>query len=164
MNVNSIFSQLGVPAGMMQDVIFFLVVILASFILAMLIGKHRVVNVIINTYITFAILQVVPAGYLTSFTSTELFFFVLLIILTLLGDKLFEISISGAGFMWRVIVASFLEVLLLSSLALSFMPKKEALGYVSKLTYPYLTAPDFRLLLMVAPLAFLLLIHKKLSH
>ena len=165
MNFNSIFSQVGIPASMAQDVMFLLLVVLISFVLGMIIGKHRLVTVLINIYVSVAILKVVPAGYLASYTSVLLFFFALLVALTLLGSKLFEISISGSGsgFMLRVFAISFLEVMLLASITLSIMPKKEALLYVSKTVYGYMTESNFQFLWMVVPLVALFIIHKRLS-
>jgi len=165
MNLNAIFSQIGIPLSMAQDVMFVLTIALVSFFFGMLIGKRRLVTVLINIYVSYAVLAVVPKGYLTSYTAVLLFFFALLIALTIFGHKLFEISISGSGsgFLWRVFSVSFLEVMLLVSITLSIMPKHEALGYVSKSTYGYLTASNFQLLWMVAPLALLLLINKRLG-
>ena len=165
MNFNSIFSQIGVPASMAQDVMFLLVIALVSFIFGMLIGKHRLITVLINIYASFAILKVVPGGYLTTYSAVLLFFFAVLVALTILGKSLFEISISGSGsgFLWRVFMVSFLEVALLASITLSIMPKKEALLYVSKTVYGYMVLPNAQFLWMVAPLAALFIIHKRLG-
>lgn len=165
MNLNSIFAQMGVSASMTQDVTLILALVLVSFIFGMLVGRSRLITVLINTYVSFAILTVIPKTYLTDYNSAILAFFVLLVVLTILGKKIFEISISGSGpdFLWRVFGVSFLEVLLLTSIMISLMPKKAALVYVSKTAYDYLAGPNFQLIWMVAPLLGILFIHKKLN-
>ena len=160
-----ILSNLGLPMGMVQDLMLLLLIMLVSFVFGMFIGKRRLVTVLINIYVSFSILMVVPKAYLTSYTMALIFFYVLLIVLTIFGDKLFEITISGSGsgFLGRVFAVSFFEVVLLVSITLSEIPKKEALAYVSKTAYGYLTDPNFQFLWMVAPLALLFLIHKRLG-
>ncbi|MFA7319496.1 MAG: hypothetical protein WC022_02765 [Parcubacteria group bacterium] len=165
MNLNSIFSQMGISASVTQDVTLILVLILISFIFGMFVGRSRLITVLINTYVSFAILTVIPRTYLTDYNSAILIFFALLVVLTIFGKKIFEISISGSGpdFLWRVFGVSFLEVLLLVSITISLMPKKAALVYVSKTAYDYLAAPNFQLLWMIAPILGILFIHKKLN-
>ncbi len=165
MNLNSILAQLGISASMTQDVTLLLALLLVSFIFGMFVGRTRLITVVINTYVAFAILAVIPKTYLTDYNTALLTFFALLVVLTIFGKKIFEISISGSGpdFLWRVFGVSFLEVLLLVSIAISLMPKKVALVYVSKTAYDYLAAPNFQLLWMVLPLIGVLLIHKKLN-
>lgn len=165
MNLNSIFSQMGISASMTQDVTLLLAIVLVSFIFGMFVGRYRLVTVLINTYVAFAVLTVIPNDYLTDYTSVLLAFFALLVGLTLLGKKIFEISISGSGpdFLWRVFGVSFLEIVLLTSITLSMMPKKEALVYVSKTAYGYLASPNAQFLWMIAPLVGIFFIHKKLN-
>ena len=165
MNLNAIFSQLGISASMTQDVILLLVIILVSFVFGMFVGRSRLVTVLINTYVSFAILMVIPKTYLTDYNTSLLIFFALLVLLTIFGKKIFEISISGSGpdFLWRVFGVSFLEIMLLTSITLSMMPKKEALVYVSKTAYGYLASPNAQFLWMVVPLVGIFFIHKKLN-
>lgn len=160
-----IFSNLGLSTSLAQDVMLLLLVVLISFVFGMFIGKRRLVTVLINTYVSFTILAVVPKGYLLSYTSVLIFFYALLIVLTIFGDKLFEITISGSGsgFLGRVFSVSFLEVMLLFSITLSVMPKYEALQYVSRTAYGYLAGPNFQFLWMIAPLLLLIFIHKRLG-
>lgn len=165
MDLNVILSRVGISTSMTQDVTLLLVVVLASFIFGMFIGRYRLVTVLINIYVAFALLHVVPDGYLTTTAAMLLFFFVLLIILTLFDKKIFEISISGSGpdFLWRVFGVSFLEIALLASITLSVMPKKEALMLVSKNAYFYLASPNAQLFWMALPLLAIFFMHKRLN-
>lgn len=164
MDFNLIFSSIGISANLMQDIIFLAIIVLISFVFGMFIGRYRLVTVLINIYISLALLEAVPKNYLLSYSYNLLFFFVLLISLTLAGKKLFEIHISGAGsgFLWRVFMTSFLEVMLLTSVTLTLLPKKIALSYVSRAIYYYLTSPIAYFFWLVVPLVFIIMIHKKL--
>ena len=165
MNLNLIFLKMGISPNMAQDVTFFLVLILISFVFGMFIGRYKLITILINIYISLAILMTVPEGYLKDYFQKILFFSTILIILTLISKRLFEIYISGSGsgFLWRVFVMSFLEVVFLVSIIISLMPKKIALGYVSDTTYFYLASPNARFIWMIIPLAFIFLIHKRLN-
>lgn len=165
MNLASIFSKLGLPTDISQDVTLLLVVVFVSFLFGMFVGRYRLITVLINIYITLALLYSVPEKYLENYSAQLIFFSSLLIVLTFLGKKLFDISISGAGsgFMWRVFVMSFLEVMLIISIALSILPKKEALGYVSSKAFLYLASPNAQFIWLAIPLIFIFVIHKKLN-
>ncbi len=165
MNLNLIFSQVGIPSDLAQDTILLIAVLLFSFIFGMFIGRYKLVTILINIYISLALLVIVPQGYLIDYSYKILFFLISLVILTLFSKRLFDISISGAGsgFLLRVFVMSFLEVMLLISSILYLMPKKEALGYISKTSYYYLVSPNFHFFWAIAPLIFIFMIYKRLN-
>ncbi|MFZ5982534.1 MAG: hypothetical protein ACOYS2_03125, partial [Patescibacteria group bacterium] len=85
--------------------------------------------------------------------------------LTVFGKELFDIYISGSGtgFLWRVFVMSFLEVVLIFSVVFSFLPRKTALEWISGDALNYLAGDWFRFVWAVAPLLFLFVIHKKIN-
>ncbi|OGI29210.1 MAG: hypothetical protein A2288_00360 [Candidatus Moranbacteria bacterium RIFOXYA12_FULL_44_15] len=165
MNLNSILSKVGLSTAMAQDVTLLLVVLFVSFVFGMFIGRYKLITVLINIYVSFAILKTVPAEYIKNYDSELIFFFTSFIILTIVSKRLFEIYISGSGsgFLWRVFVMSFLEVVFLISITLSILPKKVALGYVSPTSYEYLASPVAQFVWMVVPLAFMFTIHKRLN-
>ena len=165
MDLESLFSKIGVSQNFVQDATLLLIVILASFIFGMFIGRYKLITILINIYVSLAILSAVPAGYLENYTHQLIFFFAALIILTLVSKRLFEIYISGSGsgFLWRVFIMSFLEVMLLLSIALSIAPKRIALDYVSGMSYQYLASPEAQFIWMIIPLAFMFAIHKRLN-
>jgi hypothetical protein len=165
MDIASIISKLGLPVALTQDISLLLIVILASVFFGMFIGRFRLITVLINIYVTLALLAAVPKTYISGYANELIFFFVCILIFTLFGRSLFEIPISGAskGFFWRVLVLSFLEIILLLSIILSIFPKTKALGYVSPSTYDYLVSPDFHFIWLILPLVFIFIIHKKLN-
>lgn len=165
MNLATIFSKIGLPQSLFQDMTLVLVIVFISFIFGMFVGRYKLITILINIYVSLAILTAVPEGYLTEYTHRLIFFFALLIILTLVSKRLFEIYISGSGsgFLWRVFIMSFLEVVFLISITLSLLPKKTALEYVSKTAYDYLASPIAHFVWMIIPLAFIFVIHKRLN-
>jgi hypothetical protein len=163
MNFTLIFSQLGIPANLTQDFSLLVVVAAISLALGLTIGRTRLVAILINTYISFALLLSVPKEYLTDYTQHLLFFFVLLIALILATKNIFEIIVARSGYLWRVIVLGFLEVMLVLSITLAIVPKRLALGYVSINAYDYLTIPIYHFVWLALPLAFVILIQKNLN-
>jgi len=166
MNLTSILSKIGLSQKMSQDIILILFIALASFIYGMLIGRSRLMTVLVNVYVVFAIMVVVPASLLADYNTKIIAFLGLLIGLTFLNKGFFNVSFSGSGpgFFFRVFLMSFLQITLILSIVLSFLPVKVALEYVSKTAYGYLV-PDWSMLVwMVAPLVFTFFIHKKINN
>jgi hypothetical protein len=165
MNLSLLFAKLGISASLSQDITLFFVIALVSFVFWMFIGRYKIITVLINIYVSLAIMSAVPEKYFTDYTFKLILFYALVVALTIVSKKLFEIYISGSGsgFLWRVFAMSFLEVMMLLSITLVLVPKKVALGYVSPTSYDYLTADMARLLWMVLPLILMFAIHKRLN-
>ena len=165
MNLTLLLSKFGLSANMSQDVTLLLVVVFVSFIFGMFVGRYKLISILINIYVSLAIINAVPEKYMGDYTYRLTGFLVLVILLTLVGKRLFEIYISGSGsgFLWRVFTMSFLEVVMLISITLSLVPKKVALEYVSPSSYEYLASENAKLLWLIIPLAFMFFIHKRLN-
>ncbi len=164
MDLSLIFSQLGLSPKIAQDAILFLVVALVSFVFGMSIGRFKLITVLVNIYVSVAILSVVPKELFSDYFYRLALFFGIIILLTALGKKMFEMPLSGSGkgFLWRVFAMSFLEVMLMLSVALAFVPKKIALGYISSNAYSYFVSENFAFFWMLIPLVFMFMIHKKI--
>lgn len=143
----------------------FLVIVFASFIFGMLIGRYKLVTVLINIYVAVALLSVLPEKLFSDYYYRLILFFAIIAGLTFLGKKMFEVPIFGSGksFLWRVFAMSFLEVMLALSMALSIAPKKEALNYISLTSYNYFVSENALIFWMLAPLVFMFIIRKKVS-
>lgn len=165
MNLSQVFAQLGFSQKITLDLTLLFVIAFASFVFGMLIGRYRLITILINLYVAIAVLSVVSAKILPDYTNRLFLFFGIIVVLTILGKKMFEIPISGSGkgFLWRVFVMSFLEIMLALSMVLMIVPKKMALGYVSLSAYDYLVLDNAPLFWMLVPLIFMFLIHKKIS-
>ena len=127
-------------------------------------GRFKLVNILINIYIAFAATIVLPDAVADLFKYAEVFFFVVFIaVLTLLGDYLFDIHISGSGrgFFSRLIAMSFLIVILFFSLASFFIPKKEMLEIISPNMYNYLASPSARFFWFALPIGLVSYLNRK---
>mgnify|MGYP001036833149 CR=1 FL=1 len=165
MDLGSILGKIGLSQELTQDVSLLIVIALASFVFGMFIGRYKLITILINIYVSFAVTMAVPAKYFSDYLYELIFFLAGVIILTLISKRLFEIYISGSGsgFLWRVFAMSFLEVIFLISIVLHIIPKKVALGYISPTAYQYLASENATFLWMVAPMAFMFFIHKRLN-
>ncbi|MFA7209088.1 MAG: hypothetical protein WC120_02270 [Parcubacteria group bacterium] len=165
MDIGKILVGFGVSPQLTQDISLFIVVAILSFVFGMFIGRYKLITILINIYVAFAVTMSVPAKYFTDYVYELVFFLAAIIILTLISKQLFEIYISGSGsgFLWRVFVMSFLEVVFLLSLVLWMAPKNVALEYVSPMAYGYLATENAHLAWMIIPMAFMFFIHKRLN-
>lgn len=162
MDLTPFLSQLGIPANLTQDAALLIVVVAISLVLGLLIGRTKLIAILVSSYASYALLVNVPQGYLGDYTQRLFLFFALVLVLVLLGKNVFEVFISGRGYLWRVLVLSFLEVTMVLSIALTMAPPDEALAYVSFNAYSYLTLPVYHFVWLALPLVFVLLIQKKL--
>lgn len=163
MQLNKIFQNFGL-AGNVAELATILVVLLGmSVIFWFLIGRFRLHNFLINMYISFALVNVIPDNVM-SFTknSSILLFLVFVVFLTLMNRYIFDIHQSGSGLaIWQVVVMSFLEVILLLSIIFSFFPNKDILKYVSQDYLAYFIDPWWRVVWMALPLIFLIFVKKR---
>ena len=164
MNPITLLSNLGVPANLTQDIMLLLFVALASFIYGTLIGRWRLMTVLINIYVAFAVVMVIPAEIVADYNLKLLIFFVLIVVMTFFNKRFFDISFSGSGtnYMLRVFAMSFLEIALVLSIAFSMVPKKVALGYLSLNAYTYLIAGYAPLIWMALPLVYMFFMYRKM--
>ena len=163
MQLNEIFQSLGLAKSATELLTLILVILAASWVFWLFIGRFRLHNFLINTYISFALVQIIPKDAM-SFTkySSLLLFFLFLILLTLANKYLFEIHQYGSGLaIWQVFVMSFLEIMLLLSIIFSFLSSKEALQYISANYLAYFIDPWWRVLWMAVPLLFLIVVKKR---
>jgi hypothetical protein len=164
MNPITLLSNLGVPTNLTQDIMLVLFVALASFIYGTLIGRFRLMTVLINIYVAFAVVTVIPEDLVADYNLKLLIFFILLVVMTFFNKRFFDISFSGSGtnYMLRVFSMSFLEIGLILSIAFSMVPKKVALGYVSVNAYNYLVAGYAPLVWMALPLIYMFFLYRKM--
>jgi hypothetical protein len=163
MQLDKIFMNLGLAKSATELATLLLVLLVVSTIFWLLIGRFRLHNFLINVYISYAILLVLPKEAISLLANFQIVFFVgLIVILTFLNKYLFDIHQSGSGLaMWQVFIMSALEVLLVLSIFVSLLPAKEVLKYISKDSLIYFTMPWWRLAWMILPLAFLVFVKKR---
>ncbi|HFC36372.1 MAG TPA: hypothetical protein ENJ49_01725, partial [Candidatus Moranbacteria bacterium] len=130
--------RFGLPVNLAGEASFLVLFFLISVIFGMLIGRFRLINVLINIYIAIAILTVIPQEIVRPYSLATLFVFIITIIaLTMVDSHLFDIHIAGSGgsFFWRLFVMSFFEAGLIFSVLLSFWGIKIATDYFSEDIY-----------------------------
>jgi len=163
MQLDKLFLKFGLASSAAELVTLILVLLVLSTVFWLLVGRFRLHNFLINMYISLAILQVIPKDIMAfSKNSSLLVFLILVVLLTLLNKYLFDIHQSGSGLaLWQVFAMSFFEVVLLLSIVISFLPAKDAAVYISKNSLSYFTDPMWRMVWMIAPLAFLIFVKKR---
>lgn len=163
MNFNLLLSKIGISYQLTQDITLLVFIVLASFAYGTFIGRYKLMTVLINIYISFAVINVIPVNLLGKDTSILLVFFVLLVGLTLASRRFFDISFSGSGtgFLWRVFSMSFLQVGLILSIAFSVIPRKVALVYISSAAHQYLASEWAKFIWMTAPLVYMFLLYRR---
>jgi hypothetical protein len=163
MNPYDIFSQIGISPKIAQDVMLVLFVAFVSFVYGMLVGRYRLIPALVNIYASFAIVSVVPEKMLTDYNLKLILFFALWALLTIFSRRFFDVHFygSGTGFLWRVFSMSFLQGMLLLSVAFSFVPTEVALTYISPNAFKYLVEGWAPLVWMVVPLVFLFFIYRR---
>lgn len=163
MDFSTFFSRIGISPEIAQDIMSVLFVAFVSFIYGMLVGRYRLIPALVNIYASFAITSVVPENMLSDYSSRLILFFILWGSLTIFSRKFFDIPFYGSGtsFLWRVFSMSFLQGVLLLSIAFSVVPRKTALTYISSSAYGYLTEGRAPLVWMALPLVYLFFIYRK---
>jgi hypothetical protein len=159
-----IFIKLGLSDILAKDISFLLLFLVISIAFGMIIGRFRLINVLINVYIAIAVLTVMPTEIISPYSLAALFFFIgAVVVLTLIDSHLFDIHLSGSGgsFFWRLFVMSFFEAGLIFSVLISFWDKSVLLGFISTDIYNLFVSQYARIFWMLAPLLVLFFINKK---
>jgi hypothetical protein len=163
MSYEIIISKIGNLSTLVQDGMLILIVIGISLLLGLLIGKQKLIAMLISTYISLTFLLIVPKIYLENYSYQLIFFFVSLILITFFSREIFQVHISTAGFLWRVFVLAFLETILLINIIVSILPKKLVLEHISQNAYSYLSYPYVYFICLVMPIVFVYLIRRNLN-
>lgn len=162
----SFFTTLHLPKNLAGDMSLLLLFVGMSLTFGFIFGRWKLINILINVYISLAFIGVLPKAFLdVSLYAKSGTFLVLLVFLTAIDNRLFDVHISSAGtdFFWRLIVTSILVTGMIVSVLLSFLPKGIALGYISSVAYGYFASPGALIFWMVVPLLSLLFINNRLK-
>jgi hypothetical protein len=163
MNVISFFSSF-LPGKIAGDVSFFLLFIGGSLALAFVLGRTRIISVVVFSYVAFAFVETIPATMFSFAPEGKAMIFLgLLVFLVAIGDYILDIHISNptSTFFSRILVMGCLGSGLVLSLLLSLVSEPLALRFLSPTVHSYFTDPFAQLAWMAAPLFFLLFINKR---
>jgi hypothetical protein len=155
------------PSTFVGDLSFWLLFFGASLGLGLYLGRSQLVNVVLYGYISLALIGNFPAMFF-SFSliyGKAIFFGGLLILMILVGNYLFDIHIPNAGsdFFWRILMMGFLATGMILSIALTLLPKREVLQYMSLTSYQIFADPWSFVAWLTLPLVFLWIINKRLN-
>jgi len=154
------------PKNIAGDLSLLLLFIGVSLALGFIFGRFKLINILINVYISIAFIGVLPESFfLTSVYMKSGVFLVLLTLLTAIDKRLFDLHLSNVGtdFFWRLIVTSILVTGMIVSAVLSFLPYKVAIGYISVTAFGYFASPLALIFWMTVPLLSLLFINNRLK-
>lgn len=162
----SFFSTFDLPKNIAGDLSLLLLFIGMSLVFGFIFGRWKLINILINVYITLAFVGVLPESLFEASPYIKAgAFVVLLVVLTAIDKRLFDLHISNAGsdFFWRLFVTSLLVTGMIVSAILSFLPKAIALGFISATAYGYFASPGALVFWMATPLISLLFINNRLK-
>lgn len=154
-----------VPPTIAGDLSLILLFVGASLLAGFVFGRWKLVNILINVYIAVAIVGIVPGEWFEiSIYAKALTFVVLLVLLTMFDERLFDIHITSAGtdFFWRFFVTSFLVTGSVLSTIFSFLPKSLVLEWVSAHLYFYIASPWALMFWLIVPILSLFIINTRL--
>lgn len=164
--VINFFTALAWPKNLAGDLSFFLLFVGVSLALGFVLGRWKLISILINVYIALAFVGVLPANLFTvSPYAKAASFILLLILLTGIDRRLFDIHLSnyGSDFFWRLFVMSLLVTGMVVSVTLSLLSKSVALKLISAAAYGYFASPSALVFWMVVPLLSLLFINNRLK-
>lgn len=153
------------PDKIAGDLSLILLFIGISLLAGFIFGRWKLVNILINVYIAVAIVGIVPGEWFeVSVYTKAIVFLVLLVMLTMFDDRLFDIHITSAGtdFFWRFFVTSFLVTGSVLSSIFNFLPKSVVLEWVSPNLYSYIASPWALMFWLVVPILSLFVINTRL--
>lgn len=164
--LQNLFSSLSIPNNLAGDLSLLLLFLVLSIAFGFIFGRWKLVNILINVYITVAFLSVLPKEVLAfSPYAKAAVFLAVVIFLSTIDDRLFDVHITSAGtdFFWRLFVMSILVTGMLVSVTLSFLPKTLSLSFISQTAFGYFASPFALIFWMVIPLFSLLFINNRLK-
>lgn len=164
--ITDFFADFDLPKNIVGDISLLLLFVAFSLVFGFVFGRWKLLNILINVYITLALISVLPQDVLTLSPYTEVgVFVILLIVLTAIDKRLFDLHISNAGtdFFWRLFVMSLLVTGMIVSVILASLPRAVALDFISVTAYGYFASPLAIIFWMVTPLLSLLFINNRLK-
>lgn len=129
-----------------------------------LLGRNRLVNVVMSVYVALAFTNasvgVLPVDFPLS---GAWLFLVLLVLLTLVDRSLFEVHVpsSPQDVFWRVVVTGIMVTGMVTSVAVSMFPKKTVASFPITVPVRYFGTPLAEILWLVIPLLALLFMNKR---
>ncbi|MEI7750243.1 MAG: hypothetical protein WCJ25_04575 [Candidatus Moraniibacteriota bacterium] len=158
------------PASVPKDtaglVVFGVAFILVGIGVGFLLGRNRLVNVVMSIYIalvfTTASTDLLPKDFPLS---NAWLFVILLVLLTLVDRSLFEIHVPSLpqDTLWRIIVTGIMVTGMVTSVLVTLFPKKTVTAFPIPVPVQYFGTPLSGVLWLAVPLLILLLLNKRVK-
>ena len=164
MNALTSFLPATLPKETAGLVVFGVLFIIIGIGVGFLLGRNRLVNVVMSIYIalvfTTASVDVLPKDFPLS---GAWLFVVLLVLLTLIDRSLFELHVPSLpqDTLWRIIVTGIMVTGMVTSVLVTLFPKKTVAAFPISVPVQYFGTPLAGTLWLVIPLLILLLLNKK---
>jgi hypothetical protein len=145
-------------------VVFGVIFVLVGIGVGFLLGRNRLVNVVMSVYVAFAFTNasvgILPKDFPVS---GAWLFLVLLVLLTLVDRSLFEVHVPSLpqDVFWRVVVTGIMVTGMVMSVAVTMFPKKTIASLPITVPIQYFGTPLAEILWLVLPLVILLLLNKR---
>lgn len=162
----SFFPSFQLPKNLAGDISLILLFLGFSLAMGFIVGRWKLINILINVYISLAFINVLPERLLDMSEYGRVgIFVVLLVALTAVDKRLFDLHISNAGtdFFWRLFVMSILVTGMVFSSFLYYLPQPTALQFISMTAYGYFASPTALLFWLAMPILSLLFINNRLK-
>ena len=156
----------GLSKDASADLSFFFLFAALSLALGFFLGRFKLINILINAYIALAFISVLPESVLAlSDYAKPGAFVALLVVLTAIDKRLFDLHISSAGsdLFWRLIVMSLLVSGMLTSMLLSLLPGTVTSGFVTEHVAFVFASPLASIIWFAIPILTLLFINNRLK-
>jgi len=153
-----------IPDTIAGDFSFLLFFIAGSLASGFLLGKTRLITVVVFSYVSFSFSLILPdALFAFSPYGRSIAFAGLLIILVVVGDSILDVHIANptSTFLGRVLIMGCLASGLVMSLLLFFIPTSLSLQFISPVVFTYFGTQTARILWMTLPLIFLLFMNRR---
>lgn len=156
------FVDYGFSPTLVGDVTFFLILAVAGIGVGFLIGRHRLMSVLVSIYLAVVFFAAFPSAILPDDPMYVFLIFCGVVVgLTFLDEYLFDVNAEITTKLWKSVLLGFFVAVLFVSVSMDFLSVKDMPSFVSSHALDYFVSPWARFGWVVAPLVFLFVLQKR---
>lgn len=165
MYLNNLFSTIGFKGNLGSDVIFLIVFLLVSFAVSFVMGKHRLLVSLLGVYVAYAVTNLAKSDFIKDSNTRVLLFLAVLVGFILLFARIIRASVSGSGpaLIVKMVIGAAIVIGLSLSIILGWYGAKDFENFISPNVRLYFTADLYKFLWAIAPLAYLIVVRKRMG-
>jgi len=147
------------------DVSFLIIFLLVSFVISFALGKHRILVSLLGVYAAYVAVAFANFDFLKEPSMKALVFLAILVGFVAFFSKIVRGSVSGHGpmLMVKLVAGTAIVIGLSLSIILSWYTPKELADIITPGTRKFFTDGIFRFLWAIAPLAYLVVVRKRID-